>query len=147
MTYMSLLWQIPAIFTAVPMVARLWPVKLAARAVPLLYFAVSVVVMALPGSVCLALGAAGLVSMVHVRLGENVAATDPPDMQEVAGKLAVAWDYIVTHLPEIPGTRLHARSIHDSPEDDNPEDTGPEAYQEPPRPPEATVVSRIPPLN
>jgi hypothetical protein len=149
MAYTDLLWQIPAVFTAVPMAARMLPCRLAARAVPLFYFIVAVVVMALPGGICLALGAAGLVSMIHVRLGENISATDPPDMKEVAGKLALGWDYIVTHLQMLPWSRVdpgfRSRSIHDSPDDDNPDDNNRE-YHDPPRPPGPPPVSRIPPL-
>ena len=78
MTYLSLAWQVPALFTAVPMVARLLPVKLPERAIPLLYVVVALIVFALPAEVCLAMGAAGVVSMVHVRLGENLTAIDPP---------------------------------------------------------------------
>lgn len=146
MDYTPLLWQLPAIFTAVPMVARLLPVKIPPRAVPLLYVVVSLVVMALPGRVCLALGAAGLVSMIHVRLGENLSATEPPDMTEVANKLALAWDYIVTHLPILPVHRRQVSVSHDTPEDASPEDDV-IPYDEPPRPPEARITQRIPHLD
>lgn len=144
MQLLPLLWQLPAIFTAVPMAARLLPFKLAARAIPLFYFIVSVVVMALPGRLCLALGAAGLISMLHVRLGENLTATDPPDMKEVANKLALAWDHIVLTLPRFLVIPVNGRNtdltVHDGSEDGN------EAYQEPPSPPEAKRASRIPAL-
>ncbi len=144
MSYIDLAWQVPAIFTAVPMLARMLPVKLPTRAIPLFYFVVSLVVMALPGSTCLALGAAGLVSMIHVRLGENLTATDPPDMRDVANKLALVWDYAVTHLPALPVRSGQDASIHELLEDDNTEHDE-ESYPEPPRPP-GKPVSRIPPL-
>lgn len=126
------------------MVHRMLPVKLAQRAIPLFYFIVSLAVMALPGRVDLALGAAGLISMIHVRLGENLAHGDPPDMQEVFGKLYLGWDYIVKYLQTLPVSRVRPVSkeptVHDDAEDDNP------GYQEPPSPPEAKKVSRIPQL-
>ena len=95
MAYIYLAWQVPALFTAVPMVARLLPFKLPERAIPLLYVVVALIVFALPAEVCLAMGAAGLVSMIHVRLGENLAAIPAPDMPGVANKLALAWDRLV----------------------------------------------------
>lgn len=144
---LHLLYQLPAAFTAVPMLARLLPFKLAERAIPLFYFLVCLLVMAMPGSVCLALGAAGLMSMLHVRLGERVSDIPGPDMAEVANKLALGWDYILTHLPRyliIPVSKAH--SLHDAVEDDNSEDDS-QAYQEPPHPPEATIAQRIPHLD
>ena len=149
MTYLSLAWQVPALFTAVPMVARLLPVKLPERAIPLLYVVVALIVFALPAEVCLAFGAAGLVSMIHVRLGENLAAIPAPDMPEVVGKLALAWDRLVQGfgylLAVVPLGDKHAKSIHDSPDDDDPRHDQ-EKYPEPPRPPETRPVSRIPSL-
>ena len=47
MAYIDLLWQLPAIFTAVPMLARLLPFRLPARAVPLFYFIVALIVLRL----------------------------------------------------------------------------------------------------
>ena len=141
MSYTDLAWQLPAVFTAVPMVHRLLPFRLPARALPLFYFIVALVVMALPGSVCIALGAAGLVSMIHIRLGENLANDAPPDMEEVMNKLALAWDYIVTHLPGKPVVPKPGAILHDSSEDDNTE------YAEPPSPPEGRVVPHIPHLD
>ena len=149
MTYLSLAWQVPALFTAVPMVARLLPFKLPERAIPLLYVVVALIVFSLPAEVCLAFGAAGLVSLVHARLGESVAAIPAPDMPEVVNKLAVAWDRLVQGygylLAVVPLGDKHATIIHDSPDDDDPgHDQG--KYPEPPRPPESRPVSRIPSL-
>lgn len=141
MDYSHLLYQLPAIFTAVPMLHRLLPFRLAERAIPLFYVIVSVLVMALPGSLCLALGAAGLVSYLHNRIGVRLTAESPPDMAEVANKLALAWDYIVTHLPALPVKGQQEPIVHDSPED------GKEAYQEPPSPPEERIRSHIPHLD
>lgn len=143
-TLLALLWQVPALFTAVPMLHRLLPFRLAERAIPLFYVLVSVLVMALPGSLCLALGAAGLVSFLHNRIGLRLAVEAPPDMPEVVNKLALAWDYIVTHLPRSwpPGTTGKQEPIvHDDGEDDNP------AYQEPPSPPKDRIRSHIPHLD
>jgi hypothetical protein len=129
-------------------VARLWPVKLADRAIPLLYVVVSLIMMAMPAYVCLAFGAAGLVSMVHAHLGESVASIPPPDMKETIGKLYLGWDRVVQHLQTLPWSRIDPRrstSMDALLDDDSPEDDQRE-YQEPPRPPEATPVSRIPPL-
>lgn len=133
------------------MVARLLPFKLAERAIPLFYVLVSLLVMAMPGSVCLALGAAGLLSMIHVRLGERIADIPGPDMTETANKIALGWDYIVTHLPVLPvrgkqlimidGELVDVNPEHDETEDDN------QDYQEPPHPPEAKIAQRIPHLD
>jgi hypothetical protein len=138
---LALLWQVPAIFTAVPMVHRLLPFKLPERAIGLFYVLMSVVVMALPGSLCLSLAAAGLVSFLHNRIGVRLSAEAPPDMAEVANKLALAWDYIVTHLPVLPVKVQQAPMV-----DDNPEDVK-EPYQEPPSPPEDRIRSHIPHLD
>jgi len=139
-SFLPLLWQVPAIFTAVPMVHRLLPFRLAERAIPLFYVLVSVVVMALPGSLCLALGAAGLVSFLHNQIGVRLSAEAPPDMSEVANKLALAWDYIAVHLPKLAVSATND-TVHDGPEDVN------EAYQEPPSPPEGRITQRIPHLD
>lgn len=140
-TLLALLWQVPAIFTAVPMLHRLLPFRLAERAIPLFYVLVSVLVMALPGSLCLALGAAGLVSFLHNRIGLRLAVEAPPDMAEVVNKLALAWDYIVTHLPVLPVGTQQSPTVDDGPEDVK------EAYQEPPSPPEDRIRSHIPHLD
>jgi hypothetical protein len=142
---LALLWQVPAIFSAVPMIHRLLPFRLAERAIPLFYVLVSVLVMALPGSLCLALGAAGLVSYLHNQIGVRLSAEAPPDMAEVANKLAVAWDYIVTHLQMLPVNRA-TPAAYETTVDDDSEDVK-EAYQEPPSPPEARVAQRIPHLD
>lgn len=146
--WMNLLYQLPAIFTAAPMVARLLPFRLPKRVVPLFYFIVSLVVMLMPGRVDLALGAAGLISMLHLRLGENLANGEPPDMKEVANTLALGWDYIVTRLQALPISRvgpgtghLDAPTVHDGTED------GKEAYPEPPSPPEERIRNHIPHLD
>lgn len=148
---LALTWQLPAAFTAVPLVHRLLPFKLSSRALPLFYFLVTWLCMALPDSACLALGAAGLLSMIQIRLGENLANSPGPDMAEVANRIALAWDYIVTHLPQLPVKGKQVHSIHDAVEDDNPDDEESEdeqtAYQEPPQDARATVVSRIPHLD
>ena len=146
MDYSHLLYQLPAIFTAVPMVHRLLPFRLAERAIPLFYVIVSVLVMALPGGLCLALGAAGLVSYLHNRIGVRLSAEAPPDMAEVANKLALTWDYIVTHLPSRFLIPVRPGGNQDSTVDDSSEDVK-EAYQEPPSPPEARVAQRIPHLD
>jgi hypothetical protein len=138
---LALTWQVPAIFTAVPLVHRLLPFKLAARAMPLFYFLVSVLVMTLPGSVCLALGAAGLVSMLHSRVGVSLSTEPGPDMEAVANWIAVAWDYMVTHLPVLPTNKSKQVTIVD----DDPEDGNTE-YAEPPKPPERPIAQRIPHL-
>ena len=146
MKWTDLIYQLPAVFTAVPMVHRLLPFKLAARAIPLFYFIVALVVMALPSSVCVALGAAGLVSMLHIRLGENLANAEPPDMSEVMNKLALAWDHMVISLPRflivpVNGKVPETAMIHDDSEDDNP------VFAEPPSPPEGKIPQRIPHLG
>lgn len=123
------------------MVHRLLPFKLPERAIGLFYVIVSVLVMALPGSLCLALAAAGLVSFMHNRIGVRLSAETPPDMTEVANKLALAWDYIVTHLPVLPVKGQQESMVHDSAKDDK------EAYQEPPSPPEHKRRSYIPHLD
>jgi hypothetical protein len=143
MNYSHLLYQVPAIFSAVPMIHRLLPFRLAERAIPLFYVIVSVLVMALPGSLCLALGAAGLVSYLHNLIGVRLSAEAPPDMAEVANKLALAWDYIVTHLQMLPVNRAtsDATTLDGDPEDVK------EPYQEPPSPPEERIRSHIPRLD
>lgn len=143
MSLLPLVWQLPAIFTAVPMVSRLLPFKLAARAIPVFYFTVSLIVMAMPGRVDLALAAAGLISMLHLRLGENLTSTEPLDIKEVGNALFLAWDYIVTRLQELPVSRVKASKVHESPEDVKPKD---DSYQEPPRPPADKKLDRIPRL-
>jgi hypothetical protein len=149
MDFTALAWQLPAMFTAVPMLHRLLPFKLPERCYPLFYFLVCFVVIFLPGRVDLALGAAGLLSMIHVRLGEHMHQVDPPDMKEVANKLALGWDYIVTYLQRAPWSRISpatrkAPTVHDRPDDDNSDD-GSADYQEPPSPPEQPIA-RIPRL-
>ena len=149
MTFTSLAWQLPAMFTAVPMLHRLLPFKLPERAYPLFYFLVCLVVMFLPGRIDLALGAAGLLSMIHIRLGEHLSHVEPPDMQEVANKAALAWDYIAVHLlssrwPSLRRPGGKAPVSHDSPDDATPEDdTG---YQEPPKVPDEPIARTIPHL-
>ena len=143
---LHLLYQVPAIFTAVPMVHRLLPFKLPERAIGLFYVLVSVLVMAMPGSLCLALAAAGLVSYLHNSIGVRLSTEAPPDMAEVANKLALTWDYIVTHLPKFPVIPVPPGSnqepiVHDEPED------GKEPYQEPPSPPEDRIRKHIPKLD
>jgi hypothetical protein len=62
-------------------------------------------------------------------------------MAEVANKLALAWDYIVTHLPVLPVKGQQAPTVHDDAED------GKEPYQEPPSAPEGKIPQRIPHLD
>lgn len=147
MSFLFLLWTLPAGFTAVPMVNRLLPFKLPERAIPLFYFLVVLLCMFLPCRVDLALGAAGLLSMIHLRFGESLAKTEPPDMSEVANHLALAWDYMVTHLPLLPVKGKQVTIVHDDSEDGNPEDEDTEDdnpdYQEPPHPPEEPIARRI----
>jgi hypothetical protein len=138
---LHLLYQVPAIFTAVPMVHRLLPFKLPERAIALFYVLVSVLVMALPGSLCLSLAAAGLVSFLHNRIGVRLSTETPPDMAEVANKLALAWDYIVTHLPVLPVKIQQPPTVDEDPEDVK------EPYQEPPSPPEDRIRNHIPRLD
>jgi hypothetical protein len=141
MNYSLLLYQLPAIFAAVPMVHRLLPFSVAARAVPLMYFLVALVVMALPGSVCVALGAAGLIAMLHVRLGEHPSKVSPPDMEEVLNKFALAYDYIVGHLLVLTDRSKQEPIVDDSPEDGKPE------HAEPPPPLEHPIRQHIPHLD
>lgn len=150
MDFITLLWICPAIFTAVPMIGRLLPFKLPPRAIPLLYFLVALLCMFLPCRVDLALGAAGLISMFHVRLGESLAEVEAPDMAAVANGLALAWDYMVTHLPLLPVKGTKTVIVHDDLDDDNTEDDDPgddnQDYQEPPKPPDQPIARRIPHL-
>lgn len=151
MSYLSLLWQVPAIFTAVPLVHRMLPFKLAARAIPLFYAIVSLVVMTMPDRLDLALAAAGLVSLAHNRMGIRLAQDPPPDMklvrETVANWSALTWDYISTRLPRSLASRLEP-ILDDKPGDGNPEDASSkdEHYQEPPKPPDGKVPPRIPHL-
>jgi hypothetical protein len=69
-------------------------------------------------------------------------------MKETIGKLYLGWDRVVQYLQTLPWSRIDPRrstSMDALLDDDSPEDDQRE-YQEPPRPPEATPVSRIPPL-
>jgi hypothetical protein len=153
MSFLQLAWQIPAIFTAVPMVARMLPFKLALRAVPLFYAIVSLVVMTMPDRIDLALAAAGLVTLLHNRVGVSVAGEEPPDMQAVGARLrsgyavtvyllSTAYDTISTwwmtgHLS------LRSPTVHDGPDDGKPRD---DDYQEPPPPPAEGIPKHIPDL-
>lgn len=148
MNLLPLLWQVPAIFTAVPLVHRMLPFKLAARAIPLFYTIMSLLVMAVPDRLSLALAAAGLVSYIHNRMGLRLAEDGPPDMklvrETVANWSALAWDYIAVHLPRSPSGSLSLDpTVHESPEDDN---SGHEEYQEPPKAPPEKIPQRIPHL-
>lgn len=145
---LALLWQLPAIFTAVPLVHRLLPFKLAARAIPLFYSVVSLLVMLLPGRVCLALAAAGLVTILHSKVGLSLSAEEPPDMQAVTARLRTAYDTIsgllvlgyerlflaAAGIPQVP-------IVDDKPGDDNLEH---DEHPDPPRPPQARITQRIP---
>lgn len=150
MSFLFLLWVLPAGFTAVPMLHRLLPFKLPERAIPLFYFLVVLLCMFLPCRVDLALGAAGLLSMIHLRFGESLAKAEPPDMSEVANHLALAWDYMVTHLPLLPVKGTKSIIVHDDDEDDKPGDDvlddDNQDYQEPPKPPDEPIARRIPHL-
>jgi hypothetical protein len=147
-THLDLLWQLPAVFTAVPLVHRLLPFKLAARAIPLFYAIVSLVVMAMPDRVDLALAAAGLISLIHNRMGLRLSEDPPPDMKQVREAVsnagALAWDYIVSYLQKARTAGSSQEPIvHDKPDDDNSEH---EEFPDPPKPPEGKVTQRIPRL-
>lgn len=153
MTYLDLLWQIPAIFTAVPMVHRLLPFKLSARAIPLFYAVISWIVMAMPDRIDLGLAAAGLVTILHQRVGLSLSTAEPADVQ-----VAVSWcrsaystmaNLLVLGLDSLSvAVRPSQRPIvDDSPDDDKPGDDDPEhdEHPDPPHPP-PNPVSRIPRL-
>lgn len=156
MNFIDLAWQIPAIFTAVPMVARMLPFRLAPRAVPLFYFLVSLVVMALPDRIDLALAAAGLVTLLHQRVGLRVTGEEPPDMQEVAAKLRRGYATTVYLLSSgydrlaLLAGRLSGwvPTLPDPPDDGKPDDDSSEDedYQEPPVPPPGRIPKHIPDL-
>ena len=150
MDFMSLLWIAPAIFTAVPMVGRMLPFKLPERAIPLFYFLVVLLCMFLPCRVDLALGAAGLLSILHLRFGESLAKAEPPNMSEVANHLALVWDYMITRLPRKSGWGSRSLIVHDEDEDVESEDDALDddntEYQEPPHPPDEPTLRRIPHL-
>lgn len=150
MSFLFLLWVLPAGFTAVPMLHRLLPFKLPDRAIPLFYFLVVLLCMFLPCRVDLALGAAGLLSILHLRFGESLAKTEPPNMSEVANHLALGWDYFVTHLPTFGSKSPKTLTVHDDDEDDKPSDDVLDddntEYQEPPHPPPEPTLRRIPHL-
>jgi len=148
MNFLPLVYQVPAIFTAVPLVHRMLPFRLAARAIPLFYAIVSLVIMTMPGRLDLALAAAGLVSYVHNRMGLRLAEDGPPDMKLVRETItnwtALAWDYIAVHLPGSPsGSLSQDPTVHEDSEDDNSEH---EQYQEPPKAPPEKIPQRIPRL-
>src|SRR6185437_2036543 len=147
-THLDLLWQIPAVFTAVPLVHRMLPFKLAARAIPLFYAIVSLVVMALPDRLDLALAAAGLISLIHNRMGLRLSEDPPPDMKQVreavSNASALTWDYIVTYLQKVRKSGPSQEPIvHDDSDDDKSEH---EEFPDPPKPPEGHVTQRIPRL-
>jgi hypothetical protein len=155
MNYLSLAWQIPAVFTAVPMLARLWPTTLAPRAIPLFYFLVSLAVMAMPDRINFALAAAGLVTLLHSKVGLRLGGEEPPDLRAAAAKLRSAYAvtaYLLSsgydQLALLAG-RLsgYTPTIHDVPEDGKPEDGEPgKDYQEPPPAPPDRVPKHIPEL-
>lgn len=138
------------------MIARLLPFKLAPRAVPLFYFLVSLAVMAMPGRIDLALAAAGLVTLLHNRVGLRLAGEEPPDMQEVTAKLRRGYATTVYLLSSgydqlaLLASRLsgQAPKLPDAPGDGNPEDdsSGDESYQEPPPAPPDRIPKYIPDL-
>lgn len=153
MNLLPLLWQIPAVFTAVPLVHRLLPFRLAARAIPLFYTVISWLVMMMPDRIDLGLAAAGLITLLHRRLGVTLATEEPADVQVLvtwlrdtyqvmANLLVLGYDYASraaprnTHLVQDP-------TVHDKPEDGKPEDDG---YQEPPKAPPGKITQRIPHL-
>lgn len=150
MNLLPLLWQVPAIFTAVPMIARLLPFKLATRAIPLFYTLVSLVVMTMPDRLDLALAAAGLVSYLHQHVGVRLSAEEPPDMQEVADKLRRGYDVMANLLVmgyervsrAAPRNSVQDPTLHDEPDDGNPE----HEYSEPPKAPPEKIPKHIPRL-
>jgi len=108
--------------------------------------------MALPDRLDLALAAAGLISLLHNRMGLRLSEDPPPDMRKVAEDVGnwvvLACDYISTHLPRsliIPvwGKGLEEPIVHDDSDDDKPEH---EEFPDPPKPPEGHVTQRIPRL-
>lgn len=148
MNLLPLVWQLPAVFTAVPLVHRLLPFKLAARAIPLFYSVVALIVMSLPDRLDLALAAAGLISLIHNRMGLRLSEDPAPDMQKViesvSNAAALTWDYIVTNLQRLPlVVPPKAPTVHDKPGDDKPEH---EEHPDPPAPPEGRIPQRIPRL-
>lgn len=155
MNFLALAWQIPAVFTAVPMLARLWPTKLALRAIPLFYFLVSLVVMAMPDRIDMALAAAGLVTLLHSRVGLRLGGEEPPDLRATAAKLRTGYATTVYLLSSgydwlsLTAGRLsgYVPTVHDPPVDGNPEDGEPGIdYQEPPQAPPDAVPKHIPDL-
>lgn len=155
MNFLPLAWQIPAIFTAVPMVARLLPFKLALRAVPLFYTVISLLVMTMPDRIAMAMAAAGLVTLLHHRVGVSVTDGEPPDMREVSAKLrrayattvyllSSAYDWLAVQAGRLSGME---QTIHGGPDDVNPEDGVPgKDYSEPPPAPPEAVPKHIPDL-
>jgi len=124
------------------------PFKLAARAIPLFYAIVSLVVMALPDRLDLALAAAGLISLIHNRMGLRLSEDPPPDMKQVreavSNASALTWDYIMAYLHKVRRSGPFQEPIvHDSSEDDN---SGHEEFPDPPKPPEGKITQRIPRL-
>lgn len=127
---------------------RLLPVKLAARAIPLFYSVVALIVMALPDRVDLALAAAGLISLIHNRMGLRLSEDPPPDMKQavetVSNVAALTWDYITAYLQRVrPSVPSEDSSVDEDSEDDKPEH---DDHPDPPRPPEGKIPQRIPRL-
>lgn len=150
MTFLPLVWQLPAIFTAVPLVHRLLPFKLAARAIPLFYAVISWLVMAMPDRIDLGLAAAGIVTILHRKFGLSLSTEEPADVQ-----VAVAWCrnayQVMTNLLVLGFDSLSLATrpskdptVHPDPGDGNPGDESPE-HDEHPEPPKAPpeVIRRI----
>lgn len=150
--FIALAWQLPAGFTAVPLVHRLLPFRLPVRAIPLFYFLVLLVVLFLPVRIDLALGAAGLLTILHGRLGLELAGAEPPDMAKVRERAGEAVSYLALGYAllaeRFPALHLPVRAVrpaHASVEDGGAKDDD-VGYQEPPSPPSpasSPVVQRI----
>jgi hypothetical protein len=149
MTHIDLLWQVPAIFTAVPMVHRLLPFKLAARAIPLFYAVISWLVMAMPDRIDLGLAAAGLVTLLHNRVGLSLSTEQPADLAvaktwlretyaSISGLLVLGYEWVAATRPAV-----QDETVHDDDEDGKSEH---EKFPDPPKPPPGNVPQRIPRL-
>lgn len=136
MIFLHLLYQIPAIFTACAALYYVLPFKLHARLLPLYMVVVSFFVMMLPVHYCLALGVAGLVTLLHKWFGVRFAQEEAPDVKGLWDKGVSAYGWLLSKIPERlqwPGRQT--TYVHDDAEHDDP-----------PHPPETVAKSRIPPL-
>lgn len=137
MIFLALAWQLPALFTAVPVVNGLLPVKVTERVVPLLYFLVALVVMVLPTIVCLALGAAGVVTLLHRFSGYSALSVPDPEVKRMWQALGEGYALLATRFPAIPWPTKHVTINHGDDQDEHP------GIPEPPPPPAAKNLQRI----